>query len=64
MTQTTKQRLLEQAAEALGKEELAACLKVPVSTLEAWIGGHATMPDRKLIVLADVMDKAVSEKNR
>ena len=62
MTQTTKQRLLEQAAQVLGKEELAALLKVPVSTLEAWIGGQAMMPDRKLIVLADVMDKAAAEK--
>jgi DNA-binding transcriptional regulator YiaG len=62
LTETTKQRLLKQAAQALGKEELAARLKVPVSTLEAWIGGHAMMPDRKLITLADVMDKVAAEK--
>ena len=64
MTQTTKQRLLKQAAEVLGKAELAASLKVPVSTLEAWIGGHAMMPDRKLIVLADVMDKAAAAEKK
>lgn len=54
---TTKQRLLEYAAERLGRESLAASLKVQESLLEAWIEGRASMPDRKLGPLADAIDK-------
>jgi hypothetical protein len=32
-------------------------MKVPESLLEAWIGGHASMPDRKLLLLAELLDQ-------
>lgn len=55
MAETTKQGLLRRAAELIGREELAVRLKVPIDVLEAWMNGQATMPDRKLLVLADVL---------
>lgn len=57
MTESTKQRLLKEAAKLLGKEELAAELRVPQELLEAWMRGLATMPDRKLLALADLLDR-------
>jgi hypothetical protein len=54
---TTKQNLLRMAAQRLGSEELAKRLNVPESLLTAWMGGHASMPDRKLLTLADLLDK-------
>jgi hypothetical protein len=41
-----KQRLLREAANLVGKEELAKHLSVPVTLLDAWLRGLATMPDR------------------
>ena len=41
----------------MGEEELAIALKVPRSLLDAWMMGHATMPDRKLKLLIDELDK-------
>jgi hypothetical protein len=41
----------------MGREQLAASLKVPVPLLDAWISGHAAMPDRQLIILADILDR-------
>ncbi len=57
MPESTKQRLLKEAAKLLGKEELATQLRVPQELLDAWMGGLATMPDRKLLQLADLLDK-------
>ena len=45
------------AAQRLGNEELAKRLNIPESLLVAWMGGHASMPDRKLLILADLLDK-------
>jgi hypothetical protein len=36
---------------------LAAQLSVPASLLDEWINGHANMPVRKLVLLAQVQDK-------
>ena len=51
---TTKQRLLKKAAQLIGSEKLAAGLNVPVSVLDLWMRGLATMPDRKMLPLADL----------
>lgn len=55
MPEDTKRRLLKRAAELMGKDELAIRLGVPVTLLEAWTEGQATMPDRKLLKLADAL---------
>lgn len=54
---TTTQRLLQKAAALIGEEDLAMALKVPRHLLQAWMSGHATMPDRKLMLLIDALDK-------
>lgn len=41
----------------MGHDELAARLKVPAPLLEAWLRGVSSMPDRKLIVLAKILDQ-------
>lgn len=60
MSDATKQRLLAGAADLLGREELARCLEVNAGVLDAWISGRATMPDGKLMVLADTLAKVVA----
>ena len=57
VAETTKQVLLRRAAALVGEEELAVGLKVPRSLLQAWMSGHATMPERKLLMLVDFLDK-------
>lgn len=57
MVESTKQHLLRKAAQLVGRQELAIQLKVPRALLEAWIYGHASMPDRKLLLLADLLEK-------
>jgi hypothetical protein len=38
-------------------EELAVHLGVPVNLLDAWIRGMASMPDRKFLLLADLIKR-------
>jgi two-component system, OmpR family, response regulator len=52
---TAEQRLLAQAAQLMGQAELAAALKVSESVLDSWIDGHAVIPPRQLLTLADVL---------
>jgi hypothetical protein len=52
----TRQTLLRKAAALGGREELAAGLKVAPTLLDAWMNGLATVPDRKLAALADLLD--------
>jgi hypothetical protein len=40
-----------------GLEEVASALKVAPNLVDAWMNGHASMPDRKLLALADFLDK-------
>ena len=56
MDLTTKQRMLKRAAALVGREALAARLNVPATVLDVWLRGLATMPDRKLLALADLID--------
>jgi hypothetical protein len=55
---TTKQDLLKRAVALVGSvEELAVVLKSPTHLVEAWIYGHASMPDRKLLQLVDFLER-------
>ena len=54
--ETTKQRLLREAARLMGRRELAQRLKVTEAVLDEWIAGSAKMPDRKLLLLANILD--------
>ena len=57
MAETVRQRLLEYAAQQIGRAEVAKRLKVPEEKLAGWMadGGDA-MPDSKLGALADLID--------
>jgi len=57
VAETTKQNLLRMASARIGQAELAKRLNIPESLLQAWIGGHASMPDRKLLLLAELLDQ-------
>ena len=57
MAETTKQNLLRMATARIGRTELARRLKIPESLLDAWMSGHASMPDRKLLLLAELLDQ-------
>jgi hypothetical protein len=55
--ENTKQQLLRRAVALAGMEDVAAALKVAPNVVDAWMNGHASMPDRKLLTLADFLDK-------
>ncbi len=57
LSDATKQQLLRKAVGLMGMEELAAGLSVPVNLVDAWITGKASMPDKTLLLLADLLDK-------
>ena len=54
-----KQRLLKEAVDRFGKDEVAKSLRAPRALVEAWLQGHASMPDRKLLQLADLLDRSL-----
>ena len=56
MSQEARQDLLRNAANRMGIEQLCKALNAPQSLIEAWMSGHASMPDRKFIALADLLD--------
>ncbi len=41
----------------MGRDELALRLKVPAHLLDARMRGLSSMPDRKLILLANILDQ-------
>lgn len=57
VAEDTKQRLLREAVELIGLEEVATHLRAPASLVDAWMRGLSSMPDRKLLLLADLLDK-------
>ena len=48
-------RAIEVAEKHLGTDELAVRLKAPATTVRAWRMGHATMPERKFLLLVDLL---------
>jgi transcriptional regulator with XRE-family HTH domain len=64
VSETTKQKLLEQAADLVGYEDLANGLGVPEKTLKDWINGVSTMPDTKLRPLADLLTRIADSRHR
>jgi hypothetical protein len=64
VSETTKQNLLERAAELVGYEGLASGLGVHEKTLKDWISGVSTMPDTKLRPLADLLTRVADSHQR
>lgn len=63
MADKPKQRILKSAEKLLGTKELAAALRVSEGLLEAWIVGAFEMPDRKLLLLAEALEKFADSDN-
>ena len=63
MPETTRQRLLQRAAKLLGEDQLAVRLGVTPQTLDVWLRGLASMPDRKLLELAALLDEFSDDPN-
>ncbi len=59
LERSKKQRLLKEAVDRFGQDRVATALRVPVHLLQAWLHGHASMPDRKLLQLADLLDSSM-----
>lgn len=55
MSEETKRAALKKALGAMGPESLAVRLGSPVSLLQAWAMGQATMPDREFAMLAEIL---------
>ena len=63
MPDSIRQQILRRAVEAMGLDELAARLKAPAPLIQAWLAGHASMPDRKFVALTDALDKLARKQN-
>jgi hypothetical protein len=46
---------LNRALTSFGREKLAQRLGVPPHVLEAWVSGHASMPDRNFHLLLSII---------
>ena len=54
---------LQRAVKAVGMSELAKRLNTPSSLMRDWIDGHATVPDRKVFMLFDLLGE-IDSKDR
>lgn len=54
---SSKQALLCQAADLIGRDQLASGLKISAALLDSWLSGRASMPDRQLSALADLLEE-------
>ena len=61
MSQARRQALLRRAVELIGKKDLANRLGVTQGVLDGWLTGYLLMPDRKFLVLTDVLSKLDSK---
>jgi len=48
-------KALERALKTLGPDDLSTRLQVPPELIQTWINGHATMPERKVLRLIDLL---------
>ena len=57
VAEETKVRLLREAVKLVGIDEVAQRLRTPANVVDLWTRGLATMPDRKVLALADLLDR-------
>jgi hypothetical protein len=53
----SERQILERATALMSRKELAECLRVPKSVLDAWVQGEGVIPSGKLLMLAVILDK-------
>ena len=57
MNTDSKKTLLCRAADLIGRDQLASGLKISAALLDSWLSGRASMPDRQLSALADLLEE-------
>ena len=57
MADTSRREMLRRAVDLASLGEVSMALKIPPELVQAWMSGHASMPDRKLLLLADFLEK-------
>ena len=57
MATDSKKTLLCKAADLIGRDQLASGLNISAALLDSWMSGRASMPDRKLSALADLLEE-------
>ena len=62
MVNKARQELLKRAVALIGHDELALVLGVPSTLLDVWLRGLASMPARKVLKLADVLESIGDSK--
>jgi hypothetical protein len=58
-----KLRVVERAAQLLGREELSRLLNVPPELVDDWLRGEATMRDNQLLNLSRALDRLSRHKD-
>jgi hypothetical protein len=57
MTDSVQSQALRKAVRLVGLEGVASRLKATEETVTHWLNGHAAMPERKFLVLVDLLDE-------
>lgn len=58
-----KLRVVERAAQLLGREELSRLLNVPPELVDDWLRGDVTMRDNQLLKLSRALDRLSRHKD-
>src|SRR5688500_19684326 len=62
MDSTAKRQLVRRCADLMGRQQLAARLRISQELLDAWISGDVTMPDGQLLPLATTLNQRAKQK--
>jgi DNA-binding transcriptional regulator YdaS (Cro superfamily) len=63
MDSTAKRQLVRRCADLMGRQQLAARLRISPELLDAWISGDVTMPDGQLLPLATTLNQLAKQKH-
>ena len=55
MPDKATQQLLRKAVAVIGREQIAEALRTPASLVDEWITGLVAVPERKLLMLLDLL---------
>lgn len=64
MDKSAKQELLRRCANLIGRDELAARLRISADLLDAWIRGDVAVPNRQLLPLAATLNHLAAMQRR
>lgn len=57
MPDTLRLEALRRAVKLIGRDEMARNLGIDETLLTIWMAGHATIPERKFLLVIDVLHK-------